>query len=115
MLRPEARPVWRTNFLWTAPSYFAGACISTLAAFLCGHQSGAILLFVPPVAYLTYQSYATYIGRTEEKQQHIESLADLYLSTIKSLALAIDAKDQYTHQHILRVQRYAVATPNTWA
>ena len=24
-------------------------------------------------------------------------------------SLAIDAKDQYTHQHILRVQRYAVA------
>ena len=101
--------IWRTNFLWTAPSYFAGASISTLATLLCGHQSGAILLFVLPVAYLTYQSYATYIGRTEEKQQHIESLADLYLSTIKSLALAIDAKDQYTHQHILRVQRYSVA------
>ena len=105
----DSLKVWRTNFLWTAPSYFAGACVSTLATLVCGHQSGAILLFVLPVAYLTYQSYATYIGRTEEKQQHIERLADLYLSTIKSLALAIDAKDQYTHQHILRVQRYAVA------
>ena len=101
--------IWRTNFMWTAPSYFAGACVSTLATLLCGHQSGAMLLFVLPVAYLTYQSYATTIGRAEEKQQHIERLADLYLSTIKSLALAIDAKDQYTHQHILRVQRYAVA------
>ena len=64
-----------------------------------------------------YQNYATTAARTEEKQQHIEELqlgqehlADLYLATIKSLALAIDAKDQYTHQHILRVQRYAVAT-----
>ncbi len=104
-----ALQVWRTNFMWTAPSYFAGACISTLAALVCGHQSGALLLFVLPVAYLTYQSYATSIGRSEEKQLHIERLADLYLSTIKSLALAIDAKDQYTHQHILRVQRYAVA------
>ena len=101
--------IWRTSFMWTAPSYFAGACVSTLATLLCGHQSGAMLLFVLPVAYLTYQSYATTIGRSEEKQQHIERLADLYLSTIKSLALAIDAKDQYTHQHILRVQRYAVA------
>ncbi|MFX7117493.1 HD domain-containing phosphohydrolase, partial [Acinetobacter baumannii] len=36
-------------------------------------------------------------------------LAHLYLATIKTLALAIDAKDQYTHQHIVRVQRYAVA------
>ncbi len=101
--------VWRNNFMWTAPSYFAGACISTLATLVFGHKSGATLLFVLPVAYLTYQSYATSIGRAEEKQQHIERLAGLYLSTIKSLALAIDAKDQYTHQHILRVQRYAVA------
>jgi len=109
--------LWKETFLWTAPSYFAGASVSTLAILFFGQHIGTILLFVSPVAYLTYQSYAIYAARAEEKQQHIEELqlsqaqlADLYLATIKSLALAIDAKDQYTHQHILRVQRYAVAT-----
>jgi diguanylate cyclase (GGDEF)-like protein/putative nucleotidyltransferase with HDIG domain len=113
----KAFPLWKETFLWTAPSYFAGACISSLAILLFGQHVVTILLFISPVAYLTYQSYAVYIARAEEKQQHIEEmqisqahLADLYLATIKSLALAIDAKDQYTHQHILRVQRYAVAT-----
>ncbi len=108
--------LWKQTFLWTAPSYFAGACISTLALLLFGRHVVPVLLFVSPVTYLTYQSYKTYLGRQEEKQLHIEELqvnqahlADLYLATIKSLALAIDAKDQYTHQHILRVQRYAVA------
>ncbi len=108
--------LWKESFLWMAPSYFAGACISTLALVLFGQHIVPMLLFVSPVAYLTYSSYQTYLGRQEEKQQHIEELqenqahlADLYLATIKSLALAIDAKDQYTHQHILRVQRYAVA------
>ena len=108
--------VWKENFVWMAPSYFAGACISTLALVLFGQHIVPMLLFVSPVAYLIYQSFRTYLGRQEEKQQHIEELqenqthlADLYLATIKSLALAIDAKDQYTHQHILRVQRYAVA------
>ena len=108
--------LWKETFLWVAPSYFAGACVSTLALVLFGQHIVPILLFVSPVAYLTYSSYQTYLGRQEEKQQHIEELqlnqahlADLYLATIKSLALAIDAKDQYTHQHILRVQRYAVA------
>ncbi len=115
----EQKPfhVWKQAFMWTAPSYFAGACVSTLAMILFGRHAAAIILFLSPVAYLTYQSYAVYTSRAEEKQRHIEELqagkeqlADLYLATIKSLALAIDAKDQYTHQHILRVQRYAVAT-----
>lgn len=108
--------VWKETFLWTAPSYFSGACVSGLCMVLFNSNTGYVLLFVAPVAYLTYQSYAVYTSRTEEKIRHAEELgqqhaktADLYLATIKSLALAIDAKDQYTHQHILRVQRYAVA------
>jgi putative nucleotidyltransferase with HDIG domain len=35
-------------------------------------------------------------------------LNTLYLSTIETLAMAIDAKDQITHGHIRRVQAYAV-------
>ena len=108
--------VWRRAFLWTAPSYFAGACVSTLALLLLSSHAGYILILLSPLGWVIYQNYATTTARTEEKQQHIEELqlsqehlADLYLATIKSLALAIDAKDQYTHQHILRVQRYAVA------
>jgi diguanylate cyclase (GGDEF)-like protein len=114
--------LWRETFLWTGPSYVAGACVSTLAILIFKEHMGALLLFASPVAYLMHQLYAVYTARAEEKQQHIEDLqvsqaklADLYLATIKSLALAIDAKDQYTHQHILRVQRYAVATAMRWA
>ena len=108
--------VWRETFLWTGPSYFAGACVSTLALVLLSSHSGYILILLSPLGWVLYQNFATTTARTEEKQQHIEELqlsqehlANLYLATIKSLALAIDAKDQYTHQHILRVQRYAVA------
>lgn len=109
--------IWKENFLWTAPSYFASACVGALASLFFKDSSAAgVLLLVVPVAYLVYQSYVTYIARAEDKQRHIEELqkkqaelADLYLATIKSLALAIDAKDQYTHQHIIRVQRYSVA------
>ena len=113
----RAFALWRETFLWVGPSYLAGSCITTLTVLILGRHVGAVLLFFSPVAYFTYQSYSVYTAREEEKQQHIEELqgsqarlADLYLATIKSLALAIDAKDQYTHQHILRVQRYAVAT-----
>jgi diguanylate cyclase (GGDEF)-like protein/putative nucleotidyltransferase with HDIG domain len=115
--RKNIYALWKETFLWTAPSYFAGACVGTLAMLLFNSHAGYVLILLTPLGWVMYQNYATTAARTEEKQQHIEELqlgqehlADLYLATIKSLALAIDAKDQYTHQHILRVQRYAVAT-----
>jgi len=45
--------------------------------------------------------------RVEDANKHVEQLNALYLSTIETLAMAIDAKDQVTHGHIRRVQSYA--------
>ena len=39
---------------------------------------------------------------------HLGELNKLHLSTIETLAMAVDAKDQVTHGHIRRVQRYAL-------
>lgn len=107
---------WKRTFLCTAPSYFAAAILGALAILLLKENTGVMLLFITPLTYLSYISFKGYKARAEEKQQHFEALqvnqdhlAELYLATIKSLALAIDAKDQYTHQHILRVQTYSVA------
>ena len=102
--------VWRESFLWTAPGYFAGAAIGVAGARACGSGDWLMLLVLTPATYLTYTAYAVYAGQAEERQRHIESLADLYLGTIRSLAVAIDAKDQRSHRHIARVQRSAVAT-----
>jgi len=109
-------PTWRESFSWTAPSYFASASMGALAMMLFHGSAIAILLLILPIGFFVYQAYGTHLARNEDKQAHIEQLelkrtelADLYLATIESLALAIDAKDQYTHQHIIRVQRYAVA------
>ena len=102
-------PLWREDFLWTAPGYFVGAGVGTLAVVACGSGSWLLLVCVTPLAWLTYQASVVTMGRAHDRQKHIESLANLYLGTIRSLALAIDAKDQYNQQHILRVQRYAVA------
>jgi diguanylate cyclase (GGDEF)-like protein/putative nucleotidyltransferase with HDIG domain len=120
----KAGELWRETFLWAFPSNLAGASASTLAFWVFRADFGLALLLIAPVIYLISQWYTVYTARmheheryAEEKQKHIEALevsqtnlSDLYLATIQSLALAIDAKDQYTHQHILRVQRYAEAT-----
>src|SRR5437763_8743881 len=47
------------------------------------------------------------MGRVEDANKHVEQLNRLYLSTIETLAMAIDAKDQVTHGHIRRVQLHA--------
>ena len=39
---------------------------------------------------------------------HAESLANLHMRTIEALALAIEAKDNTTHDHLRRVQVYAM-------
>ena len=38
-----------------------------------------------------------------------DNLNDVYFNTIRSLASAVDAKDQYTHGHSSRVAKYSVA------
>jgi diguanylate cyclase (GGDEF)-like protein/putative nucleotidyltransferase with HDIG domain len=108
--------VWRKNFLWTAPSYFVSATVGAGAALLLQNQLWALLLLVAPIAYFVQQLFTISQQQTRERAEHLAEievqqhrLTDMYLATIKSLALAIDAKDQYTHQHILRVQHYSIA------
>ena len=66
--------IWRDSFLWTAPSYFAAASAGTLAILLLGAQVGTVLLFVAPVAALTYLAYALSRRRAEENQRRIQEL-----------------------------------------
>jgi putative nucleotidyltransferase with HDIG domain len=49
------------------------------------------------------------ISPTVETIRLYGSLQDLYINTVKALAAAIDAKDEYTHGHSFRVARFANA------
>ena len=42
-----------------------------------------------------------------EAEKHLKEQEQLYLRTVESLALAVDAKDQTTYGHIRRVKIYA--------
>src|SRR5205823_11262798 len=53
-------------------------------------------------------SYRLYLERLEHEKNHVEDMAALHLRTIEALALAIEAKDHTTHEHLKRVRVYAV-------
>jgi len=65
-------------------------------------------LLVLPVVYLIYRSYRLYLGKLEDEKRHVEEMANLHLRTIEALALAIEAKDHTTHDHLQRVRVYAI-------
>jgi putative nucleotidyltransferase with HDIG domain len=100
--------VWRDHFMPLAPTYAAGASVGFLLI-LAWHQFhfSAIALILPLllISYLTTRSS---FGRLEDAKRHVEKVNGLYLSTIETLATAIDAKDEVTHGHIRRVQAAAV-------
>jgi diguanylate cyclase (GGDEF)-like protein/putative nucleotidyltransferase with HDIG domain len=99
--------VWRDGFLWLSLNYFCGA---SLAILLVGYNRTIDLRFVGvvvPLLLVLYFTFKTSMQRVEDANKHVDELNTLYLSTIETLAMAIDAKDQVTHGHIRRVQSYA--------
>jgi diguanylate cyclase (GGDEF)-like protein/putative nucleotidyltransferase with HDIG domain len=103
--------VWRRNFLWLSLNYFSGASV---AALLLPHLQAPWYGFIRvigvllPLLSISYLTLKTALGRVEDANRHLAELNRLYLSTIETLAMAIDAKDQITHGHIRRVQKFAV-------
>jgi diguanylate cyclase (GGDEF)-like protein/putative nucleotidyltransferase with HDIG domain len=95
-------------YFWSFPYYLVGAGIANaIAWFNRAFNWETSLLFVPAV-YLIYRSYGLYIGKLDGEKRHVEEIADLHLRTIEALALAIEAKDQTTHEHLQRVRVYAI-------
>jgi putative nucleotidyltransferase with HDIG domain len=95
--------VWKENFAWLSLNYFGGASVAALLVIYSRDLDYGSLLA------LLYFTFSTAMGRAEDTNRHLSQLNRLYMSTIETLAMAIDAKDQITHGHIRRVQHYAVA------
>jgi diguanylate cyclase (GGDEF)-like protein/putative nucleotidyltransferase with HDIG domain len=99
--------VWHRNFLWSAPSYLAGAALAAFAtaASARGWFGWLALLAVP--FYLVFRSYHTVVARLREEQDDTRRAMDVQLATIEALALAIEAKAGCTPEHIRSIQQYA--------
>jgi diguanylate cyclase (GGDEF)-like protein/putative nucleotidyltransferase with HDIG domain len=113
----EGKPVlmtWRDCYAWSFAYYLVGAGVAGILSSLNARVGWQATVLVMPVIFIVYRSYSLYLERLEaEKDQaetqrkHAEAMASLHLRTIEALAMAIEAKDEVTHDHLQRVQVYS--------
>ncbi|MGB7843996.1 MAG: HD domain-containing phosphohydrolase [Candidatus Acidiferrum sp.] len=100
--------VWKECYLWSFPYYLLGALIAGGVSVINRWLGWQVAILVLPIVYWIYRSYRNYLDRLEAEKKHTEEMADLHLRTIEALSLAIEAKDHNTHDHLKRVQVYAM-------
>ncbi|HSQ20299.1 MAG TPA: HD domain-containing phosphohydrolase, partial [Blastocatellia bacterium] len=98
---------WKESLLWTSISVLAGAASACLIVALITVISFYAFIVSVPILAITYFTYKVYLDRVETSNRHAEQMAELHLKTIEALAIAIDAKDEVTPEHVHRVQIYA--------
>jgi diguanylate cyclase (GGDEF)-like protein/putative nucleotidyltransferase with HDIG domain len=102
------KKIWVECYFWSFPYYLVGAAFAGMIGWFNRIFGWEASLLIVPVIYLFYRSYRLYLGKLEDEKRHVEEMANLHLRTIEALALAIEAKDHTTHDHLQRVRVYAV-------
>ena len=100
--------IWRQHFGWVLLNYFGATSVAALLVHNSRNFNLTALAIVVPLMMISYLTFKTSMQRVEDANRHLQELNKLYLSTIETLAMAVDAKDQITHGHIRRVQALAV-------
>jgi putative nucleotidyltransferase with HDIG domain len=101
--------IWQRHFLWLSLGYFAAGSVA-LGLILVIRQVGvSAVAVVLPILAIFHHTLRSSFGRLEDAQRHVTQIDRLYRSTVETLAMAIDAKDDVTHSHVRRVQAYAIA------
>ncbi len=95
-------------YLWSFPYHLVAATVTALYSFIFPFVRWYAAAFLLPLVYLIYRVFDLYVNRLEKQRMHATAMSDLHLRTIETLALAIEAKDHTTHDHLRRVQAYAM-------
>lgn len=105
----RAFEIWRHNFMWLSVNYLGAASVAALFVSYTRTIDLTALAIIVPLLVISYLTFRTALGRLEDANRHLSQINRLYLSTIETLATAIDAKDQITHGHIRRVQQLTLS------
>ncbi len=105
---------WK-EFLWAATMFLPTGAAATLMYLAL--QQGALLVIIlgGPILVTLYLGHRQYRNGVRERigliekanQERISTLEKAHRQTIEALAVAINAKDEVTHEHVLRVQIYS--------
>src|SRR5262245_56704146 len=99
--------VWRR--LWPlSMNYIAAASAAFCFVIIMRSEGAMAALAVAPLVVVLHLTLRSITGRLSDAERYVQTLDKLYLSTIETLATAIEAKDGVTSDHIRRVQKFAL-------
>ncbi|MBC7908856.1 MAG: HD domain-containing protein, partial [Pyrinomonadaceae bacterium] len=95
---------WKENFLWVAPMFLPTGTAATLIFFALQYDLLITAIIGAPIFLAIYLGHRQYRNSVD---QRISIMDKGHRETIEALAVAINAKDEVTHEHVLRVQIYS--------
>src|SRR5262245_41580124 len=99
--------VWRR--LWPlSMNYIAAASAAFCFVIVLRSAGWMAALAVAPLVVVLHLTLRSITGRLSDAERYVQTVDKLYLSTIETLATAIEAKDGVTSDHIRRVQKFAI-------
>lgn len=102
------RKVWSSFSNWTFLYYLIAASLAEVVHVATRWLGWSFTLALLPLLYAIYRSCRIYFEKLDQEKAHAQNMAALHLRTIEALAMAIEAKDECTHEHLRRVQVYSL-------
>ncbi|MDQ5837322.1 MAG: HD domain-containing protein, partial [Acidobacteriota bacterium] len=96
--------VWRKNFLFAVAMFLPTSTAASLMYLALQSGFFVVLVVGAPVLLTVYFVHRQY---RDSVRSRIDTLAAAHRQTVEALAVAINAKDEVTHEHVTRVQTYA--------
>lgn len=100
--------LWRKGHLRALPYHLVGASSIWLMSRVTRYETWQAIVVILVVAFFVYRIFRRHPNLWVRTHGQTGEHVDLYLRAIETLALVIEARDHAAHQHLRRVQSYAL-------